>query len=53
VSSEELLGSCESVPDYKRGAQRKDDMLVVWMKNQSFVDLALKANHRREIKFLF
>ena len=42
MPTEELLCSANNVSDYDRGAQREDDVLIVWMKNQSFVHLACK-----------
>jgi len=44
VSSEELLGSSEGVSNNEGGSEREDDMLVIGVKNESTVYLALKSN---------
>jgi hypothetical protein len=53
VSSEELLGARESVPDDESRTEGEENVFVVGVQDQSAIDLTLKANNRREIKFLF
>ena len=42
VPTEELLRPADDVSDNDGGSQRENDVLVVWMENQSFVHLACK-----------
>lgn len=44
VSSEELLGSSEGVSDYEGGAQREDNVLIIGVKDESTVNLALESD---------
>lgn len=47
MTSEELLCSADNVSDDDCGAQREDNMLVVWVQNQALVDLAFEADNCR------
>ncbi len=50
MASQELLGSSNDVSNDDGCAEREQDVLVVWMQNQTVVYLSCRNGLEREIK---
>ena len=49
VAAEELLSPADNVPNDNRGSEREDQMLVVWVQNESLVHLACREETESEM----
>ena len=49
MAAEELLSPADNVPNDNRSSEREDQMLVVWVQNESLVHLACREETESEM----